>query len=74
MLAKKTIAREKYSRPIPLVPMLAAGGMRVEGAVERVADVSAGVCFRRLGLDGGVADAEAVMQARVQGRNDGLTL
>ena len=74
MLAKKTIVREKYSRPIPLVPMLAAGGMRVQSAVESVAYVPAGVSLRRLGLDGGVADAELVMQARVQGRNDGLTL
>jgi len=56
------------------MPAARAFVTRVQSAVERVADVPAGVSFRRLGLDGGVADAEAVMQARVQGRNDGLTL
>ena len=48
--------------------------MRVQSAVERIPIVAAGVPRRRLRLDGGVADAEPVVQARIQGGDDGLTL
>ena len=57
-----------------LMPAAGVVVVRMEGAVERVGVVAAGVALRRLRLDRGVADAEPVVQARIQGGDDGLTL